>query len=103
MGIMSHGPIWENNDGVIIKILVRPRSKERAVISELTDEYLAINIRAPAREGKANIELLKQLAKLLHVSTANIEIISGHKSREKTIKVIGIQKEQVVKLVTNDK
>ncbi|NHJ12635.1 MAG: YggU family protein [Candidatus Thorarchaeota archaeon] len=100
---MSDGPIWESDDGVLVKILVRPRSKERNLISELSDEYLVLNIKSPAREGKANMELLKQLSKFLGVSTGDLVLVSGHKSREKTVKVIGFRKEQFMKLVTNDK
>lgn len=100
---MSDGPIREGDDGVFLKVLVKPRSKERNFISELTDDFLVLNIKAPAREGKANIELVKQLAKFLGVSTANLTLVAGHKSREKTVKVVGLAKEQVIRLVTNDK
>lgn len=100
---MSDGPIWESDDGAFIRILVRPKSKERALISELTDEFLVLNIKSPAREGKANMELLKQLSRFLGVSTGDVMLVSGHKSREKIVKVAGFRKEQLIELVTNDK
>ena len=100
---MSNGPIWEDKEGVFLKVLVKTRSKERDFISELTEDYLILNIKSPPRGGKANIELVKQMAKFLGVSTGDVALIAGHKSREKTVKVHGLGKEQVIGLVTNDK
>lgn len=50
-------------------------------------------------EGKANIELVKVLSKLLKVPRSQVEIHSGHKSKLKTIWVTGEpgEIEQVVK------
>jgi hypothetical protein len=39
-------------------------------------------------DGAANIEIIKKLAKHFGVSSANIEIKSGHRSKEKIIEII---------------
>jgi uncharacterized protein (TIGR00251 family) len=54
-----------------------------------------VNIQSPAKDGKANTELLKRLSKLFHVSTGNVRIVSGHKSKTKTIFIEGILIEKV--------
>ncbi len=38
--------------------------------------------------GAANIEIIKKLAKHFGVSSANIAIKSGHKSKEKIVEII---------------
>ena len=82
---MTHGPVWDNEKGVFIRVVVRPRSKEREFVAEVTSEFVHVNLSSPAREGKANTELIKRMAKTLGVSTGDITLVSGHKSREKTL------------------
>ena len=103
---MTEGPVWETDNGVYLRLVVRPKSSERNLIAEVTDEVIVMNLKAPAREGKANTELLKKLSKLLHISTGDLAIVAGHKSREKTIHVRGVELERVLRAiegVTNDK
>jgi uncharacterized protein (TIGR00251 family) len=82
---MSSGAFWATEKGVFIRFVVRPKSKEKEFIREITPEYIHVNLSSPAREGKANTELVKKLAKILKVSTSQVALVSGHKSREKTI------------------
>ena len=65
-----------------------------------------VNLTSPARAGKANAELLKRLSKLLGVSVGRVSLVSGHKSKEKTVFIEGMTAEHVVNAlqeVTNDK
>ncbi len=103
---MNEGPVWVTGSGIHLRIVVRPRSNERNLIAEITDEVIVMNLRSPAREGKANTELLKRLSKLLGVSSGDIEIIAGHRSREKTVNLRGVELKHVlraIEAVTNDK
>ncbi len=103
---MSGGSVRDTNKGVLVRVRVRPRSKESGLILDLDENELTVNLRSPAREGKANTELLRLLAKLLKVSAGKLKLVRGRKSREKTILVEGLTAERVVGLlreVTNDK
>ncbi|MGY5854837.1 MAG: DUF167 domain-containing protein [Candidatus Thorarchaeota archaeon] len=103
---MTDSAIWETEDGTYLRVIVKPRSKERAFVSEISDEFIVLNLRSPAREGKANSELQKTLAKALGVSTGDIRIIAGHKNREKTIVIEGISKDKIIERLAqlgNDK
>ncbi len=82
--------IWETEKGTFLRVSVHPNSKEKRFVSEITSETIHINLRSQARGGKANSELLKELAKSLHISTADISLITGHKSREKILMISGI-------------
>ena len=84
---MAENLLWESERGTFLRVLVRPNSGNREFIERFTDTELVVNLKGPAREGKANTELVKRFAKLLGVSTGDITLVSGHKSREKTLLV----------------
>ena len=83
-------------DGVLLRVVVKPKSRARSFIAEIGVESVILNLRAPAREGKANTELLKRVAKLLKLSTRNVILVSGSKSRDKTLLIRGIMADQVL-------
>ena len=69
----------------VIKVILKPNSSKNK-IKEFDSERGAykIDIKAPAQENKANLELIKFLSKSLN---KKIKILSGLKSREKLIKI----------------
>jgi uncharacterized protein (TIGR00251 family) len=87
--------IWETERGVLLKVIVRPKSREKNLVAEMSSEVIVVNLNSPAREGKANSELIKRMAKTLSISTGNITIVAGHKSREKTLLVQGLSIESI--------
>ena len=87
--------IWETARGTLLRVIVRPHSKEKKFIAHITPEAILVNLRSPAREGKANSELVKKLSKMLKVSSADISLVAGHKTREKTLLIVGIDAEQI--------
>ena len=93
--------IWETARGTLLRVVVRPNSKEQNLIAEVTPEAIHINLKSPARDGKANIELLKKLSKMLNLSTADIRIIAGHRSREKTLLIVGVDLDHLSKELSN--
>ena len=99
---MHKDALWETEEGTHLRVLVKPKSTSREFVAGVSDNALVVNLRSPAREGKANTELLKRLSKVLGISTGDIRLISGHKSREKTLvikgKTIGDVKSALFKL-----
>ncbi len=51
---------------------------------------LKIKISAPPVDGKANQALIEFIAKALGVSKSKVEIVKGHSSKLKTLKISGI-------------
>ena len=82
---MTERAIWESEKGTFLRVIVRPKSKERDLIAHFSDSEIIVNLRSPAREGKANTELVKRFSKLLQISTSSISLAAGQKSREKTL------------------
>ena len=81
-----------------IDVKVLPRSSKDEIVGEKDGVY-KIKLTAPAIEGKANKALLKLLAKKLGLPKREIRIISGERSRMKSIRINRLTLEQVKKLI----
>ena len=86
--------MWEKfkkqfiQDGeVYLRIKAHPNSPKTEINSILEDETIKINISAVAEKNKANIELIKFLAKEFGVNKNSVTIISGKADRVKLIKI----------------
>jgi len=77
----------------IIKIYLQPKSSKNEIVGPYRDG-VKIKVTAPPIEGKANEALIRLLAIELGISPSSIEIIKGHHSREKTLKVLGVPSQE---------
>lgn len=73
----------------ILKLHVTPRAS-RNEITGWREDALCLKITAPPVEGAANEAIVKFLANALGVRRSQIELVSGGKSREKTIRITGL-------------
>ncbi|MHA1904969.1 MAG: DUF167 domain-containing protein [Candidatus Thorarchaeota archaeon] len=87
--------VWETGKGVFLRVIVKPMSKEREFLTVNVNDIVA-NLKNPARDGKANTELVKRLSKHLGLSSSNVTLVSGYKSREKTVLIQGLDRIQVL-------
>lgn len=71
---------------MFISIKTVPNSK-KTEIEKLNDTNYRIKLNAPAREGKANEKLIEVLSKYFNVSKSSVAIITGYKSRKKTVEI----------------
>ena len=95
---MDNAVIWESESGIFLKISVKPKSKKKSFL-EYSEEEIIVNLHSTAKDGKANLELVKRLSKLFGVSTNMIRIAAGHKSKKKTILIIGLSIDEVKSLL----
>ncbi len=75
---------------------VLPRSSKDEIVRQKDGVY-KIKLTAPAIEGKGNKALLKLLARKLGIPKREIRIISGERSRIKSIRIDRLTLEQVKK------
>ncbi|MCD6454604.1 MAG: DUF167 domain-containing protein [Candidatus Aminicenantes bacterium] len=68
-----------------IRVKVHPRAKKEKVIEG--EDLWEIWVNEPPEGGKANKRVIELLAKKLGISKSRIEIITGHKSRQKILEV----------------
>jgi len=73
---------------IIVKIYLQPKSSKNEIVGPYRDG-IKIRVTAPPAQGKANDALIRFLAKTLEIPLSCIEIIKGHHSREKTVKISG--------------
>ena len=78
----------------ILQVHVIPNARRDVVVGKHGDA-LKIKLRAPPIEGKANVALLRFLAEQLKLPRNAIVLKSGEKSRDKTIQIHGLSKEDM--------
>lgn len=72
----------------LLKIKVKTNSKEKKIVyNQNTDSRIIIHLISKPIKNKANKELIRLLSKKLNVSTNQIQIIAGLKSKNKTIRI----------------
>ncbi|MEX2054291.1 MAG: DUF167 domain-containing protein [Candidatus Colwellbacteria bacterium] len=72
---------------MLIYVRVKPSSRQEKV-ERVDDTHFKIWVKEPAKEGKANIAVIKLLAKHLDMAPSRIELVSGHTSRDKVFKLL---------------
>lgn len=55
---------------------------------EITSDEITIGIKSKPIKGEANKEIIKKIANHFKISTALVQIKSGHKSAEKIIEIL---------------
>jgi len=80
--------------GVFIAIKAVPGAKRTEVVGPL-GERLKVRIAAPPEDGKANKAICALLAKELGVRVADVTIVRGHSTAEKTARVGGVSVDAV--------
>ena len=74
--------------GAAFRVRVQPGASKNEIVG-VQEDALKIRINAPPVKGKANKALISFLAEKLEVRKSEVEILSGHTSRIKKIKVVG--------------
>ncbi len=87
-------PVIEGKEGCTFRVHVVPRSRRDEIVG-LHGEALKVRLAAPPVEGKANEALQAYLAKRLGIAPSAVEILSGHASRQKRVRVAGVSAEAV--------
>ncbi|MBC7929102.1 MAG: DUF167 domain-containing protein [Rubrivivax sp.] len=79
-----------NEEGGALSFTIRvvPRAS-KSVISGEHDGALKVRVAAPPVEGAANEEVTRLIARKFGVPTRAVEIVSGHTSKTKLIRVRG--------------
>lgn len=72
---------------IILKVYLQPKSSSNEIVGPFRDG-VKVKVTAPPIEGKANEALIRFLAKEFEISPSCIEIIRGHQSREKTVRIL---------------
>jgi uncharacterized protein len=81
-------------DGAAFNVRVIPRAR-RSGLAGTRGEALLVRLQAPPVDGAANNELIEVLASALQVPKRAVSIVAGDRSRQKRVKVLGIDADTV--------
>jgi hypothetical protein len=86
-------PRWLNEDpgSITLTLHVQPGAK-RTEVAGLHGDALKIRLAAPPVDGQANEALIAFLADAFGVPKRQVELLSGHASRSKRVRVHGATK-----------
>lgn len=73
----------------LIAVKAVPGAKRDEIVGPL-GERLKIRVSAPPEGGKANRAICEVLAAALGVKARDVEVIAGHASAEKMVRVVGV-------------
>ncbi len=89
----------EKTDGLIFNVRVVPRASKSEIVGEM-DGALKVRIASPPVGGAANAELIKILSKKFGVAKSAVEILSGQTSKQKQVRVGGINHADLLNLIS---
>lgn len=92
------GWLEEKSSNIYIHIHVQPRASKNEIVG-IHGDSLKIRLTSPPVEGAANSLLVEFMAKKLGIPKSKIEIVSGEKSRHKTLKIEGVSMEEAVNIL----
>lgn len=78
--------IKEDPEGITFKVYIQPRSSKNMIVGPHGDA-IKIKLTAPPVDNAANKMCIEYLAKSLKIPKSAIEIVSGHSSRTKWIRL----------------
>ena len=87
-------------EGVSLSLKVSPNAKANEARG-LWQGRLRVRIQAPAVDGKANEALRKWIAKAFGIRQREVKILSGERSRSKTLLLEGITPEDACEVLAN--
>ena len=87
-------PIHDTPAGATFQVKVHPRARKNAITGVVGDA-LKLALTAPPVEGRANEACIAFLANFLNVARSSVTIAAGESSRQKLIRVAGMQAAQV--------
>jgi uncharacterized protein (TIGR00251 family) len=88
----------EADGALTFAVRVVPRASKTAAAGE-HGGALRVRIAAPPVEGAANEELVRFLAKAFGVAAREVEIVSGHASKSKRVRVRGAKAADLLRLI----
>ncbi len=93
--------LTDTPDGCTLQLRVHPGARRNA-ITGIHDGALKLSLTTPPTDGRANDALIAFLAERLRLPRARLALVSGLTSRSKTIRITGLNAEEVRALLSPD-
>jgi len=86
---------------VTLSVRIQPRASKNEVVRQ-ENGGLKFRLTAPPVDGAANEALVKFLAARFSVARSQVEIVSGHTSRDKIVRISGVSSTDAESLLYNE-
>ncbi|MFH1131831.1 MAG: DUF167 domain-containing protein [Pseudomonadota bacterium] len=90
--------ITERGDRIIFQILVVPGAS-REQVGPVVGDRVKVVVNAPPVDGKANLAVVRLLARSIGVLRRDVEIISGQQGKRKTIQIFGVTAKDLLRIL----
>jgi uncharacterized protein len=77
-----------------LQLRVSPGASRTEVVGRYGDAW-KVRVTAPPEDGRANDAVVRLLADSLSLTPRDVEIVSGHTGRDKTVSLAGIEPAEV--------
>jgi uncharacterized protein (TIGR00251 family) len=88
----------EKDDKLLFRVYVTPRASRSEIVGE-HNGALRVRLAAAPVEGAANEELIRTLASAFGLPMKTVEIVGGHASRVKQVRVKGATGDDLARLL----
>ena len=87
-------------DGVLLAVKLQPRASVNEIVPyDGTGDELRIRVTAPPVDAMANGALIRLLVGRLDCARSSVELVRGHKSRHKVVKLRGFEPAEVLERI----
>ena len=97
---MSRARNKEDSGSATLSVRIQPRASKNGIVT-MEGGGLKIRLTAPPVDGAANEALVKFLSVALSIPKSHIEIVSGHTSRDKIVRISGMNGAEVKRLLNS--
>jgi uncharacterized protein len=97
---VSKGFLTAAREGTVLNLRVAPGAKRTSIEDPYGEDAVRLKVAAPPVSGKANAEVVRFLAELLHVPRSDLAVIRGSSSRDKKVLVRGLTRTQTQKALS---
>src|ERR1700690_1066629 len=97
---MSRARNKGDSGSVVLSVRIQPRASKNEIVA-MASGGLKIRLTAPPVDGAANEALVKFLAAVFSIPKSRVEIVSGHTSREKIVRISGISDAEMKRLLNS--
>jgi uncharacterized protein (TIGR00251 family) len=95
-------PAPGHNREEAIDVRVIPRAG-RTEITGVRDGALVVRLAAAPVDGTANVELIDVIARALHIPKRDVTIVTGERSKQKRIRIQGIDRQAALARLIEEK
>ena len=84
-----------------IAVRLQPRARRDELLG-MREGVLVVRVSAPPVDGRANRALCRLLARRLGVAPSRVAVVRGERSRDKTVRVDGLDASGVAEILAGD-